>query len=173
MFESVNGQHSTRWYWQSLCLFYLCVCSSIGCLISGCLTLHSSHLLLFKILLFTLHLFWFSFDRHPWKVWRHSTQSLERNWVWRPLCSPNGSFYLFWVRLRSGKEHFAIISLNYDIDIQCLCCKLLLVCVGVLCAPLMERAVVKQWLWDNERGLINVLTLQRGHLQGMHMRFEF
>ena len=50
---------------DSLCLFCLCVCSSIGCLISGCLTLHSSHLLLFKILLFTLHLFWSSFDRHP------------------------------------------------------------------------------------------------------------
>ena len=144
MFESVNGQHSTRWYWQSLCLFCLCVCSSIGCLISGCLTLHSSYLLLFKILLFTFHLFWFSFDRHPWKVWRHSTQSLERDWVWRPLYSPDGSFYLFWVCLRSGKEHFA-----------------------------MERAAVKHWLWDNGRGLINVLTMQRGHLQGKHMRFEF
>ena len=67
------------------------------------------------------------------------------------------------------------VALNYDIDIQCLCCKLLLVCVGVLCAPFMERAAVKQWLWDNdyERGLINVLTLQRGHLQGKHLRFEF
>ena len=92
--------------------FVLClrVCLFIRCLLSGCLILHRSYLLLFKILLFTLHLFWFSFDRHPWKVWRHSTQSLERNWVWRPLCSPNGSFYLFWVRLRSGKEYFAISS---------------------------------------------------------------
>ena len=148
MFESVNGQHSTRWYWQSLCLFCLCVCSSIGCLISGCLTLHSSHLLLFKILLFTLHLFWFSFDRHPWKVWRHSAQSLERDWVWWPLYSPDGSFYLFWVRFRSGKEHFAI-------------------------KPFMERAAVKHWFWDNGRGLINVLTLQWEHLQGKHMQFEF
>ena len=47
--------------------FVLClrVCSFIGCLLSGCLTLHRSYLLSFKILLFTLHLFWFSFDRHP------------------------------------------------------------------------------------------------------------
>ena len=50
---------------DSLSVFFFLSIFSIGCLISGCLTLHSSHLLLFKILLFTLHLFWFSFDRHP------------------------------------------------------------------------------------------------------------
>ena len=173
MFESVNGQHSTRWYWQSLCLFCLCVCSSIGCLISGCwlytlpisfcLRFFCSHYTFSGLVLTDTREKYDGTRRSPWNEIECGDHYIR----------PMAAFTFFEFASGQVRSTSLSVALNYDIDIQCLCCKLLLVCVGVLCAPLMERAAVKQWLWDNERGLINVLTLQRGHLQGKHMRFEF
>ena len=117
--------------------FVLClrVCSFIRCLISGCLTLHPSYIS-FCLRFFCSHC---TFSGLVLTDTREKYDGTRRS-PWNEIeCGdhyvrPMAAFIFFEFASGQVRSTSLSVALNYDIDIQCLCCKVLLLCASVLCA---------------------------------------